>query len=394
MSAPLLDGSLKDSLRPHVADAVREIEHEVRTHVLEYAQAMDNGDYRQILQRTITGTAACFIDSLGQERPDWTRLSALYTDLGAEDAVRGHGLELAQTALRVGSQVTCRRFIKDAYRFGWSHETLASLTDILFSLVATAADAAAQGYARQEGRISANRDHYRARLRDILIATPHPDPELVNRYAGSAGWRPPRSIGVVALSPESRFRPSILPPEILADWDAPVPYLIVPDLEGPAADRNLAQFTAHRIAAVGPSVAVTQGADSLRWAVRAIDLIGDGILPSRQVTYCIDHVSLLAMSAAEDLVAPAAVRHLGSLLQQPPTRATPLLETLTTFLECGGNAAETAKRLRIHSQSVRYRLRRIRELTNTDIDASATSIDLMNIANWQRHQTRGATRQR
>ena len=44
-----------------------------------------------------------------------------------------------------------------------------------------------------------------------------------------------------------------------------------------------------------------------------------------------------------------------------------LLETLTAYMECNGNISEVAELLHVHKHTVRYRLRRITELTGLDV---------------------------
>lgn len=47
-----------------------------------------------------------------------------------------------------------------------------------------------------------------------------------------------------------------------------------------------------------------------------------------------------------------------------------LVQTLETFLDCDGNVAQTAERLFAHRHTVRYRLKRVRELSGIDILSS------------------------
>ena len=47
-----------------------------------------------------------------------------------------------------------------------------------------------------------------------------------------------------------------------------------------------------------------------------------------------------------------------------------LVQTLETFLDCDGNVAQTAERLYAHRHTIRYRLKRVRELSGIDILSS------------------------
>ncbi|MCW2644428.1 MAG: transcriptional regulator [Pseudonocardiales bacterium] len=64
----------------------------------------------------------------------------------------------------------------------------------------------------------------------------------------------------------------------------------------------------------------------------------------------------------------AYVTHwLGSLIEYDATRHSTLVETLAEYLDHGGNYDLTAEALVIHRSTLRYRLRRIRELTGFDL---------------------------
>ena len=62
--------------------------------------------------------------------------------------------------------------------------------------------------------------------------------------------------------------------------------------------------------------------------------------------------------------------------------AFPLAETLLTYLRCGDNAVVAAERLHIHEQTVRYRLRRIAELTGGRFTEPEGRLDLMLMLSW------------
>ena len=73
-------------------------------------------------------------------------------------------------------------------------------------------------------------------------------------------------------------------------------------------------------------------------------------------------LTVLARAGADDLAAPATAALLGPLAT--PSHAD-LLDTLDAYL-AAGNAVSAAHRLGIHAQTMRYRLKRIRELTGRD----------------------------
>jgi purine catabolism regulator len=69
-------------------------------------------------------------------------------------------------------------------------------------------------------------------------------------------------------------------------------------------------------------------------------------------------------------------RHLGTLIEHDQSRGGTLLATLRAYLEAGEQQA-AARRLRIHPNTLRYRLDRIREVSGTDLDDAETRLNLM-----------------
>lgn len=67
---------------------------------------------------------------------------------------------------------------------------------------------------------------------------------------------------------------------------------------------------------------------------------------------------------------------LGPLLDYDDTHHYDLVHTLWQYYECGGNYDDTARKLMIHRSTLRYRLRRIRELSGHDLNAVDARLNL------------------
>jgi sugar diacid utilization regulator len=67
---------------------------------------------------------------------------------------------------------------------------------------------------------------------------------------------------------------------------------------------------------------------------------------------------------------------LGPLIDYDTVHNADLVRTLWQYYECGGNYDRTARELMIHRSTLRYRLRRIRELTGHDLGAVDTRLNL------------------
>jgi DNA-binding PucR family transcriptional regulator len=66
---------------------------------------------------------------------------------------------------------------------------------------------------------------------------------------------------------------------------------------------------------------------------------------------------------------------LGPLLPTDARQPGELLDTLTTFLDVGANQRAAADALGIHVSTMRYRLRRIGEITGRDINSAETRFE-------------------
>ncbi|UKY48248.1 PucR family transcriptional regulator [Streptomyces inhibens] len=83
--------------------------------------------------------------------------------------------------------------------------------------------------------------------------------------------------------------------------------------------------------------------------------------------------TLVAAAPAEaDRVARAV---LGKVLDLPQKERARLIETLERWFAAAGSAAETGRHLYCHANTVRYRLRRVEELTGRSLQAPRTVAD-------------------
>jgi hypothetical protein len=352
---------LAEPLRPYLEAAAIEMVGEIQGLVPEYARPPESR-YGRRMRWAVEQTVRQFVDAIGRPDIDWGTVTGIFEGIGAYEARQGRSLDGLQTAIRVGGQVACRRFIKDARRLGWSLEVLGKITESLFVFLERIAAAAGQGYARAQGELAGERERFRRRLRDLLVMDPPASDAAIGELAGEAGWQVPRTLAVVAFRPAPGGPAPVLPPAFLADWDAADPYLICPDPDGPGRDRLPAAVKGTRAAAIGPTVPPAGAALSLRWARRGLALIERGALPGKEPLRCLDHLPTLVAAQSEELLDVALGARLGRLMELAPHRRDALTRTLLTYMECRDNAVAAAERLLVHEQTVRYRIRRLEEI--------------------------------
>ena len=89
-----------------------------------------------------------------------------------------------------------------------------------------------------------------------------------------------------------------------------------------------------------------------------------------------DELGLYRMLSSNRDVGEFIREWLGPLLDYDVTHNRDLVPTLWQYYECGGNYDATARELMIHRSTLRYRLRRIRELTGHELGAVDTRLNL------------------
>ena len=168
----------------------------------------------------------------------------------------------------------------------------------------------------------------------------------------------------------------------------PEPFLLVPD-GGSGTRQLLERALAGWAAAVGPPVPLGEAGTSLRWARRLLDLAARGLggspSPSAAIhglgrsappLHCLDHLPALILLEDEALIRTLIGRRLAPLQAAAPQRRDRLAETLLCWLECRGSAPEVARRLGIHPQTVRYRVRHLNELFGDGLTEPQTRYEL------------------
>ncbi|MFJ9908506.1 PucR family transcriptional regulator [Streptomyces sp. NPDC101152] len=89
-----------------------------------------------------------------------------------------------------------------------------------------------------------------------------------------------------------------------------------------------------------------------------------------------DHPLAMVVAAAPEEATRLVQVILKPVLVLPPQDRTRLLETLRHWFAAGGRAQDTAERMFVHPNTVRYRLRRIEELTSRSLSDPRTLADL------------------
>jgi DNA-binding transcriptional ArsR family regulator len=138
--------------------------------------------------------------------------------------------------------------------------------------------------------------------------------------------------------------------------------------DGEAADRSPV--------AIGPTVPWHQAGASLRRAAAAYRLAAAGGVDDGPLVVAEQHLATLLLAADRGLAADLAASRLAPLAQLADGPRARLTETLRAWLDRPGQVQAVAAELGVHPQTVRYRLRQLRELFGTRLEDPEARFEL------------------
>lgn len=305
----------------------------------------------------------------------------VFHEFGRAEVLQGRTLDSLQAMYRIGIRLAWRRLSGIGTDLEIPPPAMYELADAGFEYLGRLVAESVRGYGEAAVRQAGERLRLQRRLLDLLLSE-HPRitgdlTELIADRAARVGWAVPCTVAVAVLVRPAR---SAVPPavgeDVLLDMDCDRPRMVVPDPDAPGRTDLLRRATPGWSGAMGPPVPVTEAAKSLRWAQSAVGLMERGLLPGGGLLPCTEHTEALVLLPPEELIGDLARRRLAPLESCGPTHSRRLAETLLAWLESRGGAPEVAKRLGVHPQTVRYRLRQIRELWGDEVDHPDSRFEL------------------
>src|SRR5215471_1252325 len=331
----------------------------------EYARALDH-TYRASVRHAVTHAVQEFVDRLIDPGAPHDRAAQVFRNIGRSEAAEGRSLEPLQMALRVGARVAWRRLGQQATCGSMDSGVLAPMGEAIFLFLDELAGACAEGFAEATAETAGEMERRRRRLLDLIVVDPPASHDAIADLAQAARWTLPRQVAALALEPRSPGHPGplpALPPDVLIDLTRRDPCALVPDPDGPGRAQVIERGLRGWTGAMGPAVPLDRASSSLRWARQALGLAKRGMAPAAAgMVRCAGQLATLAILADEELARTLAAIRLAPLRPLRPVQQETLGETLLAWLQSGGNAREVARRLHIHPQTARYRLRQLQLL--------------------------------
>jgi hypothetical protein len=380
-------------LRPVLPSLADEIIVAIAREVPDYARAME-GEFGQVVRVAIERALGRFIDLIEDPSSDDRRGRATYVDLGRGEMRAGRSLEALLSAYRLGSRLAWRRFVEAGVAGGLDPGAIYALGEAIFAYIDELSAESAEGYAEEQSAAAGERQRLRRRLVRLLAQDVAPSEETILAAAAAAAWPLPRTVAALVTAPGEAAAEGTAPASAgaaiagtpasadeAAESDALAARLarrigeeaigagierlavvLVPDAGAPARDRRLTALAQGRPAALGPAVPLALAGLSVRRAVATHALLAAGRLGERAFARAEEHLPALVIAADPALGAELAQQRLAPLQTLADGPRARLTETLRAWLDRPGQVQAVAAELGVHPQTVRYRVKQLREL--------------------------------
>jgi PucR-like helix-turn-helix protein len=394
-----------DVLRPVLPGLADEMIAAISLEVPDYARAME-GTFGQLVRMGVEVALNRFMDMVADPAADVTRARDTYVNLGRGEFHAGRSLDALMAAYRVGARLAWRRFVEAGTAAALPPEALYSLGEAMFAYIDEISAESADGYAEEQSAAAGESHRRRRRLVRLLAQDPPASQEAIRTAAQAAAWALPRRLAVlVAAAADTAAGAEVggTPP----GGGEPVPgeeivesiglrlarrlggaaiggaasglaCVFLPDPDAPGRRRQIVAAVgeaSEEAVAIGPTVPWHEATASLRRAAAAYRLAAAGGIEGPLVI-AEDHLATLLLAADRDLAADLAASRLAPLATLADGPRARLTETLRAWLDRPGQVQAVAAELGVHPQTVRYRLRQLRELFGTRLEDPEARFEL------------------
>ena len=386
-----------DVLRPVLPGLADEMIAAISLEVPDYARAME-GEFGQIVRLGVEIALNRFVDMIADPSVDVTRARDTYVDLGRGEFHAGRSLDALLAAYRVGARLAWRRYVEAGTDAGLPPDAIYALGEAIFAYIDEISAESADGYAEEQSAAAGESQRRRRRLVRLLAQDPPAAQESVRTAAQAAAWALPRRVAALVGAeadtsagagapgaPPGGPRGEPVPGEEIVDAIGArlarqvgggaiggaaggVACVFIPDPDAPGRRRQLAVAVGDEPVALGPTVPWASASASLRRATAAFRLAAAGQVPGVTLVVAEDHLATLLLGADPGLAADLAASRLAPLADLADGPRARLTETLRAWLDRPGQVQAVAAELGVHPQTVRYRMRQLRELFGTRLE--------------------------
>jgi len=411
------------TLAPEAAEALRrklpeladDIVAAIAREVPDYARPME-GRFGETVRFGTQVALNRFVDAL--EGGASVDPGDTYRRLGAGEYQQGRSLDALLAAYRVGARLAWRRFVDAGTRGGFEPDELYKIGEAMFAYIDEISAESAAGFAEAQSEAAGESQRRRQGLLRLLVQEPPAPLDAVRTAAQTAGWALPRLVaavvageadqpqGLAAATDEAGPGQEVadgiaaqlarrLGPGAVGAAVGGLAVVMLPDPQGPGRRRLLETALRGDLAALGPAVPWPEAASSLRRAEAAFRLAAQGRLEAQsapsptgqssssatvqstsRLVVADEHLPALLLAASPAIAADLARTRLEPLESLGAGARERLVETLRAWLDRPGQVQAVAAALEVHPQTVRYRLKQLRELFGARLDDPEARFEL------------------
>jgi len=315
-----------------------------------------------------------------QEQP----LRLVFEQIGRRQMQLGSDLTRLLTAFQFGSRMAWKHVSAAALSSDLAPDDLAALADAVFGFVNNLSFAAARGYLLEQLEDDRARERAREELAALLLSG-RASQAAVQTAAQRAGWRVPNTAAVALVDPDDAGGCQVidgLGPDALR-ISGPVRYgAIIPEPPDRAGRLHLRRLLQGARAVVGSVVTLDRLPRSTEIAEIAARLCREGVLTDDDPVFADEHLDTILVCRDSLLLETLRRQVLAPLDDLSESSRARLLETLVSWLRHQGDRMAMAEELRIHPQTVRYRLAQLRELLGDELTEPRSRARLFLALNW------------
>lgn len=305
----------------------------------------------------------------------------VFEQIGRQQLLEGVELTRLLTAFQLGARIAWRHVSAAAVEIGFPARTIAALGDAVFVFVNQLSFSAARGYLAAQQEDQRAREHRREELVDLLLSG-RAGPEAIAAAAERAAWALPATAAVVLVDPDDEAAARVvdrLGPDCLPVRQEHLRGAVVPDPMGRRRQLTVQLQGTHAV--VGSGVGLEALPRSCEVARTAALLCRQGVLQGDPV-FAEEHLDTLIVWRDQPMLEYLRAQVLAPLEALTEGARERLVETLRSWLLHQGSNPAMAEDLRVHPQTVRYRMGQLREVFGDALDDPRERARLMLALGW------------
>lgn len=305
------------------------------------------------------------------------RRSRLFFRFGQHHLLAGRELEELMAAYRIATRLAWLRLGAAAQGLV-DDAVIVQLGGAIMAFSEELAAETAAGYASEQTELASGLALRRRRLATLLLRSEPVDPAVLELAARAAGVRLPDSVVALVVSPGDWPR---LSARVAGDVPVgPDGDLVCALLDGVDAEARLPALrkalAGGALAVLGPAVPVARARASFEPAASVLRVLRARGEPPAGVVRAYDHLPELLVGNDRGMAEAIARARLAPLDDLEAASRRRLLSTLAEWLRHDGRLTPAARSLRVHPQTVRYRLAQLRDLFGAALDDPDARFDL------------------